>query len=701
VSALPASLAANPRLDGWIGVDAGGTVTIRTGKVELGQGVVSAIASIAGVELGLRFEQIRVVSGDTVDAPDEGLTAGSLSVEQGGAAMRWASALVRALFAEAAAQALGVPVETLAVEEGAFFQKGRNESRTYWDLRDAVDLSRSALDLQPPLLRGGSLDGAMQRLDLPDKFAGAAFIHDMMLPGMLYGRIARPPHPAARLVSIDRAALEALPGIVKLVVDGSFIGVVAERDEQAAGAVILAATKTTWSRDAELPAASEANEWMLAWPLADETIFDEAPAPPEHVALRHAALYSRPYLAHASIGPACAVADWKDGNLTVYTHSQGVFPLRRELAKALGMDADRIHVIHRLGAGCYGHNGADDVALDAVLLARASGAPVMCQWSRSDELSWAPFGAAMRIALSAGVTAEGRIVEWTHDVWTPPHVTRPGPGEGLALLAAWHLERPHDRAPPLSVGQPSGAGDRNAVPLYDVGARHIVHHKLAHGPVRSSALRSLGAHGNVFAIESFIDEIAEMTGQDPVEIRLRHLTDPRARAVVETAARLAQWDPAAPGGEARGRGIGFARYKNFGGFCAVVAHVEINEKINLVEIFAAVDCGEVVHRDGLINQIEGGIIQAASWTLKEAVRWTDKELLMRNWEDYPILKFSEVPRIEIAVLAPEGAEPRGAGECAAGPTAAAIGNAVAHGLGLRMRHMPFTPERIIEAINAS
>jgi CO/xanthine dehydrogenase Mo-binding subunit len=324
----------------------------------------------------------------------------------------------------------------------------------------------------------------------------------------------------------------------------------------------------------------------------------------------------------------------------------------------------------------------------------------MCLWTRADELSWSPFGAAMRMELSAGLDESGQIVAWNHAVWSPTHLARPGFGDGVNLLAAGELAQPHPRPPLADAPRPQGGGDRNAVPLYDVGARKITHHLLPQGPLRSSALRALGAHGNVFAIESFMDELAAMAGRDPLAFRLAHLSEPRGRAVIEAVAKAAQWDPKDGGGEGHGRGLGFARYKNLGAYCAVVAEVEVAETVRLVKVTAAVDAGEVIHRDGLLNQIEGGIIQAASWTLKEAAGWTQDGFKTRSWADYPILNFSEIPSIEIVLVAPEGAASLGGGECAAGPVAAAIGNAIAHALGVRVRDMPLTPERITQAIHA-
>ena len=698
MNALPANLAANPFLDRWVSFETDSVVTLRTGKVELGQGAVTAIAAIAAKELGVDLESIHMVPADTRRSPDEGYTAGSFSLEHGGSAMRFACAMVRALFELQARKILGDG--ELVVRSGMFMRPGHNEGVSYWELASKVDLAQSSAELPQPMPKGGSVDHeSLQRLDLKAKLHGAAFIQDMSLPGMLYGRVLRPAHPADRLTSIDRDRILALPGIIDVVVDGSFMGVVAKRDEQALNAIKVAVQGATWHRDRDLPPYAEANGWMAEVAPQSTTFLADDIAEPT-AATRHQADYSRPHIAHASIGPCSAIATWHDDEVTVWSHSQGIYPLQRTLARALRINADKVRVIHAQGSGCYGHNGADDVALDAALLARQARVPVMCMWSRADELSWSPFGAAMRMHLGAGLDAAGTIIQWDHDVWSTTHLARPGFGDGVSLLAAWSLAHPHPRPSANDAPRPYGGGDRNAVPIYRLGKRRITHHLLPQGPLRSSALRSLGAHGNVFAIESFMDELAALANADPVEFRLRHLDDHRAINVIKAAVNRANWKANEAGGEGTGRGFAFSRYKNVGAYFAVVAVVEVSDKVSLKRIVAAVDAGEVVHQNGLLNQIEGGIVQAASWALKEEVRWTDDGFAVRSWSDYPILNFSETPQIDTVIIRPEDAPALGAGECAMGPVAAAIANAITHALGIRVRDLPLTPERIASAINS-
>jgi CO/xanthine dehydrogenase Mo-binding subunit len=454
-----------------------------------------------------------------------------------------------------------------------------------------------------------------------------------------------------------------------------------------------------WEQSAMLPEAAKLTDWMRQQPAETTNVADRGTGAPK-VARTVRRSFSRPYIAHASIGPSCGIAQWTDAGVRVWTHSQGIFNLRADLATALAMPAERIIVEHVEGAGCYGHNGADDVALDAVLLAKAAGGrPVRVQWSREDELAWAPFGAAMVIDLEADLDEAGDIIAWRGEIWSNGHTSRPGRSKTSTLLAASHVSPPAPSTlpinPPLATG---GGAERNAVPLYDFPALRVTSHRLLVMPVRTSALRSLGAYANIFAIESLVDEIAQGRGEDPLAFRLRHLSDARARAVLDAAARRAGWGNRQKR-EGVGYGIGFGQYKNAGAYCAVVAEVEAERDVVVRRLTVAVDVGEIINPDGVINQIEGGAIQATSWTLKEAVRFDDTRITSDSWESYPILRFSEVPKVDVEIVPRPSERPLGAGEAAQGPTAAAIGNALADALGVRVRDLPLTAERIVAAMS--
>jgi CO/xanthine dehydrogenase Mo-binding subunit len=489
-----------------------------------------------------------------------------------------------------------------------------------------------------------------------------------------------------------------LPGVLALVRNGSFLGVLAEREETALQALEALRQGAAWREGETLPDSAALGDWLRTQPVETQVIAERGAGTAQGAIATRRARYTRPYLAHASIAPSCAVAQWEDQHLRIWSHTQGIYNLRTDLALALALPLENIVVQHVEGAGCDGHNGADDVALDAALLARAAaGRPVRLLWSRADELSWAPFGPAMAVEVEADLDADGAILAWRHDIWSNGHVNRPGRARLPALLAAAHVEAPFER--PISTNPTIAAGggaDRNAVPCYDLPAWRIRSHRLLAMPIRTSALRSLGGFANVFAIESFLDELAAARGEDPLAHRLRLLSEPRARAVLEAAARRANWAGWTKR-EGRGHGIGYARYKGSGALCAVIAEIEAGREIRVERLVIAVDVGLAINPDGVANQIEGGAIQAASWTLKEQVRFDRTRITSASWDDYPILRFSEVPAVEVEVLARPQHPPLGAGEAAQGPTAAAIANAVFDALGARVRDLPITPERISAA----
>jgi CO/xanthine dehydrogenase Mo-binding subunit len=433
----------------------------------------------------------------------------------------------------------------------------------------------------------------------------------------------------------------------------------------------------------------------------DDKVISDKQAPLPDGAQILEATYHRPYVAHASIGPSCSLAQLQDGKLTVWTHSQGVFPLRATMAKALDMPASSIRCIHAEGSGCYGHNGADDVALDAALMARATGGkPVRVQWMRDDEFMWEPYGPAMIMRTRAGLK-DGRIVDWAYDVWSNTHGTRPGDPDGVNLLASWYLEKPKQPGPPRAAPQPAGAGDRNAIPLYDLPRQRITNHLIKEMPLRVSALRTLGAYANVFAIESFMDELAAAAQADPVAFRLAHLKDPRAKAVIEAAAKAADWKPGQTGGGNRGRGIAFARYKTLATYVAIVVDLELDRasgQIKVPRAYVAVDSGQIINPDGLTNQIEGGIVQSTSWTLHEQVRFGKAGILSQNWDSYPILTMNEAPAVTTVLIDRPNERSLGAGEASQGPTGAAIANAFAAATGRRIRELPLHPDRVKAAL---
>ena len=699
---LPFSLKSNPILSSWIRLSADGHVVVTPGKVEIGQGIITALAQIAADALDVDLARIQMSPATTASSPNEGVTSGSLSVQHSGLAIRHACTEIRRIFLDAAAARLGVDSEALDIADGIISGPG-NVQTSYWELAADISLDRAAttnVTLKPSATRGIAGQSS-QRLDIPDKvFARRRFIHDQTWPELLHGRVLRSEVSSAKLEHLQEDRARAIAGLVAIVRDGHFVGVVGETEHAAQAALAALRKDAKWSCPETLPDEQKLTAWMKNAPVESTIVDQKSTLHRRQTARTIQRQYTRPYIAHASIGLSCAVAQWTtETSVHVWTHSQGVYLLRADLATVLGLPVESIIVEHMEGAGCYGHNGADDVALDAALLAkRAHGRPVRVQWSREDEMSHAPFGAAMVVEIDADLDEQGAIIDWRHRIWGNGHVARPGRAELPALLAATELEKPFARYVATNIPQAIGGGaDRNSIPLYDFPNWQIDCHRVLTMPVRTSALRTLGAHGNVFAIESLLDEIAFEQGEDPIAFRLRHLSDPRAREVIDRVAERANWKPQAIPGV--GHGIGFARYKNTGAYCAVIAEVEGAEDIRVRRLTIAVDVGEAINPDGVINQIEGGAIQATSWTLKEQVRFDRNGVTSNTWTTYPILRFSEVPDVQVEIMARPDSPPLGAGEAAHGPVTAAIANAVFDALGIRMRHLPMTRDNLIAAID--
>jgi CO/xanthine dehydrogenase Mo-binding subunit len=544
---------------------------------------------------------------------------------------------------------------------------------------------------------------AVPRVDIPAKVTGgAAYVQDMRLPDMVHARVVRPPSYGAQLTDCETSAIEKLPGVVKVIRDGNFLAVVAKKEFQSIKAMNALSAVAKWKETAGLPKQDDLLRVLTNLPSQDSTIFERTN--PSVIGKQTIeATYTRPYQAHGSIGPSCAVAQFVDGAMTVWTHTQGVYPDRQGIAEMLRMPPASVRCIHVEGSGCYGHNGADDAAADAALIARAlPGLPVRVQWMREQEHAWEPFGPAMVTKLKASLDGNGAISDWNFEVWSNTHSMRPG-GAG-SMLAAQHMAQSFAVPAAKPIPLPEGGGDRNAIPIYKFPNAHVVHHFIPAMPLRISAMRSLGAYHNVFSIESFMDELAVAAGADPVEFRLKHLDDPRGRDVIEKAAQAFGWQKGQKAPPGRGLGFAFARYKNLAAYCAIATEVEVNRETGrprLVRAVAAVDSGQVVNPDGLINQIEGAIMQSMSWTFYESVTFDDTRITSIDWQTYPILRFNSVPdSIDVHVIDRPGQPFLGSGETGQGPAAASIANAVADATGKRLRHLPLTRKRIKDAIDA-
>ncbi len=710
---LPGSLTHTPALDAWIRIDPEETITVFSGKVEIGQGLKTALAQIAAEELNVRLDQVRVNMADTALTPDEGITAGSMSLQTSGNAIRYAAAEAHQQLLRIAYEELEAPLERLAVSEGRITDPETGRSITYWELFGGKKFGVNVTGaVQPKSAAAYALVGQPEKqLEITGKVTGTfAFIHDLDLPGMLHARVIQPPTYNARLVEVDTEALSKLPEGVQVVRNGSFLAVAAAREHDAAQACESLKAACTWEADPLTPdqddlyhalrhASSE--DYLVVDGAAQQTSIPEITTPAQaSQTLR--ATYTKPYHMHASLGPSSAVAWMEDGKLTIWAQTQGVFPPRANIAHALGMPEADIHVIHVEGAGCYGHNSADDAAFDAALIAAAlPGHPVSLKWSREDEHRWEPYSPATVIEMQASLDATHNLLDWNHDVWSPPHFGRPHPaGAASGLISAWRLENAFEQ-PEASAGLGTHTGShRNADPLYEFPARRIAKHVVRQHPLRVSSFRGLGAFANVFAIESFLDELAHAANVDPVEFRLHYLKDQRARAVLLAAAEKIGWESAQEKRmNRRGKGVAFARYKNSACYAAIGVEVSVNTetgKIKLERAVIAADAGQVVNPDGLSNQLEGAFVQAASMTLVEEVTYAENGITSTDWVSYPIMRFPDAPIIQTVILNRPDLPFLGSGEAATGPTPAAIANAVFNASGIRLRHIPFTPEKVLQ-----
>lgn len=750
----PVALQRHPRPSDWLQPSADGLLEVRSGKVEIGQGIQRALACLVAQALGWPLAQVRVSHPCTATHPDEGVTSGSLSVQDSGAALRCMATALRQRLCARAARAWGLAPSQVDLVDGLLLGPGGlREPALAWLDRQVLDdpLTPQERGAWPPTVSGQTQAAPTSGAEAPAGssepgtpleparwhptltraavFSGEPhFIHDLYLPGMLHGMALHPPGLGDRLApAADQVlarvlpTLRAGPAVLDAWRDGELVGVIAARADGVREACARLRQALAW--DPADPAGHGGTD-PRAWPgqPGEPRTVDERAGPVGAAAgptRRLTARYTRPWLAHASVGPSCALARWaapsgRPGTvmLEVWTHSQGIFGLRRDLALAFGLAEGAVVVRHVPGAGCYGHNGADDVAFDAAWLAlRVPGTPVRCEWSRADDLARAPLGPAMCIELEAEIDAAGKVRAWRHELWSPGHSSRPGRSPTPALLGqaqrAGGTPLPEPIDMPLAVG---GGAERNAVPGYDLPAWRIVAHRVR-APWRSSALRSLGALGNVFAAESFVDELARATGCDPLAWREQGLAhDPRGRAVLRAAAARAGWlEKRAPAGPARvpgdgaacGRGIGYARYKLTGAWCAVVAEVRVGAALEVRRLVVAADIGRVIDPDGATMQLEGAALQATGFALKESVEpGADGRLPPEGADAVAPLSFTEMPEVDV-VLLPSAQAPLGAGEAAIGPTVAAIANALADALGVRVRDLPLTRERIVAAIEES
>jgi nicotinate dehydrogenase subunit B len=688
-------------VDAWLSIDPAGMVTVYAGKVELGTGTDTALLQLVADELAVPFDRLRIVEGMTGLTPDQGVTSGSATIQSGSVAIRQAAATARTRLVTLAAERLKIPAAELIARDGYVVPRSGDRSRalTYAQL---IGGRKFGLKIDPniPLNATGfrAVGRSLQRIDLPAKTFGTfRYVHNLRVAGMWHARVVRPNAVGAVLVSIDRDSVAAIPN-VRIVQQANFVAVAAPKEYDVIRA--SSALKVVWSGGG-LPAVDTLYDAVRSGPtdvrVLEQTGDVDAALRAEAKRLR--ASYYWPFQTHGSIGPSCGVAQVNvDGTVTVWSGTQGVYPMRDAIARLIGMPLSSVRVNYAEAAGCYGHNGADDVAADAVLVARAIGKPVRVQWSRADEHGWDPKGPAMVVDLEGAVASDGAVTAWKFDGYTPTHVTRPSGMPGN-LLGGQLTGAPPARNPNIG-------GDNDAQNTYGFANTRVTVHWRPTSVLRQSSMRGLGAVANCFANESFMDELCHAAGADPVAFRLAHLRDPRAKDVITAVAKLADWRPGQTrqvlsNGTVRGRGVAFVRFGLTGACIAMIADVDVVRADGTVaprDVYVAHDCGLIVNPDGLRNQIEGAVIQGASRAVKEEVTFDRLRVTSIDWATYPILRFPEVPNVHIALVDRPGEPPLGAGEPATTIVAPAIANAVFAATGARLREAPFTPERVKHAL---
>ena len=722
-----------PQLDSWIAIGAGGNVTAYTGKVELGHGLYTSQTQLVAEELCVPLSRVKLIQGDTGVSPDQGTTSGSQShpVNFNDGALAQACATAREALLQMAAQRMGVPASILKVEDGIISGGGR-ASLTYGELIGGkkFNLALNSSAKRKPASEWKILGQPVQRLDIPALATGQfEFVHNVRVPGMLHGRVVRPPEVGATLVRVDESSISAMPGFVKVVVKKNFVGVVAEKPWQAMQ--MASGLKAEWTKGAGLPAHDAFYQYLRDQKQSRDAYVVNSKDVDDKVANAKTvikATYRHPYQMHGSVGTSCAVADVRNGKATIWSATQSVYPTRNTAAMLLAMKPEDVHVIFTMGAGCYGLNGADTVSYDAALMSQAVGRPVRVQLSRKDEMAWENYGTSyvidQRVAVN-GTGADATIVAWDYEGWTPGLGGRPGynnPGNVITGYLAGAEPQPFTPRTPAPDPQ-NYANNGNIAPSYvagsvngrkggtgNIASERVLTHNLR-SPFWTGPLRSPERLQNTFAHESIMDEVASAVGADPVAFRLRHLSDPRLIEVVKAAANAAKWDArpspqkaAKRSGVVRGRGFSCVLYEGNNGYCALVADVDVNQDTGVVTVkrfVAAQDCGPISNPDGLKNQLEGGILQGMSRALNEEVTWDATKITSVDWRTYkPLYLGAELPVVESVLVNRTDARANGAGETAITAVAGAIGNAIYDATGARIREAPFTPARVKAALAA-
>jgi len=697
--AAPAKTVAADQVDGFLALDAKGNVTVYSGKVDLGTGVRTALTQIAAEELSVPLERVTVIQGDTLLTPDQGITLGSLSIQVGGMQIRQAAATARDALLGQAAMTLGVAKDTLTISKGRVAPKSGGKSVGYAQLVGGREFQLK-LDPKAPLKdpKDYTIVGQpVARLDIPDKVTGRfTYMHDFKVKGMIHARVVRPRAMKATLQAWNDFGCRKIPGYIGAIRKGNYLAVLGRSEWAAIKA--SKAVETTWSDWQGLPDRTKLWDYVRKTKINKDEDLQKIGNSAEAMKTPNAKIVSASYdfaiHTHGSIGPSCAVAEYKDGKLSCWSASQQTHLLRKQIANMLGMPPDDVRCIYIDGSGCYGRNGHEDAAADAALLAKETGLPVRVQWMRQDEHGWDPKGPPTLYDYRAALNDKGIVLAWESELFAPERPKDLAVTLLPAELAGLPREDPH----------PGNIHQSLAIP-YTIPNIKATAHWLAETPFRPSWIRTPGRMQNTFANESFVDEIAAAVGMDPLDFRLRNLNDPRGVELVQRLAKLANWPSRTgrvqAGDVVKGRGVSYVRYELVRTYVGVVADVEVDKKTGKVAVkkfYVAHDCGQIINPDGLKNQIEGNVVQTTSRTLLEELQFDRAKVTSVDWKTYPILKFPDVPDVAIDLIDRPTEKPWGAGEPTAAVVPSAIANAIFDATGARLRSVPFTPEKVLAAL---
>ena len=723
----------NPQLDSWIAIGRDGIVTAYTGKCDFGQGLYTAQMQLVAEEVGVPFDRVRLVQCDTSITPDQGTTSGQQShpTNFNHENLALAGATAREALIRMAAARLNAPVSDLVARNGRVEVKATpSRNLAYGDLiggqRFNLPLDQAAKRRHPS--EWTVLGTAVPRVDMRDMVTGRfEFVHNVKVPNMLHGRVVRPPEVGATVSSVDESSIRELPGIVKVVVKGNFVGVVAQKPWQAMqGAERL---KVAWTPGPSLSPHADLYSELRKQPARDTLLVDSGDADAKLKAAPNVvrATYNHPYQMHASMGSSCAVADVQGDKATIWSATQSAFPTRNTSAILLGLKQENIRVVYVRGAGCYGINGADTVSFDAALLSQAVGRPVRVQLSRKDEMAWENYGNAFAIDQRVALDASGNISVWDYEAWSAARGGRPGyntPGNVVTGFLAGSKPAPFAPRTPAPAPDTPLNNNLNTAPSYIAGrvrdsangagvirSERVLSHRVM-SPFFTGPLRAPERLQNTFAHECFMDEVAAHVKADPVEYRLKHLNHARLSAAIRAAAKAAKWEQRpsprptrSRTGTVTGRGVACVCYEGDNGFVAMVAEVSVDQdtgRIQVTRLVVAQDCGPISNPEGMRNQIEGGALQGMSRALGEEVTWDDRKITSIDWRSYHSLTLGlAIPAMEIVLLNQTDVDACGSGETSITVVAPAIGNAVFDATGVRLRQVPFTPERVLAALRAS